>query len=105
MVNKLPKIKKFMSPLERNLKTVGKKTFVDMYPIRHDYAKMVQFLNVARYSNKKKSNKPYTANSIGRKKGAMRWITENGLENDALLNISKSKHVPFDIRERAKKLL
>ena len=102
MVNKLPKIKTPLSPLERNLKTVGKKTFVDMYPFRYDYAKMDKFLKSVRYSNKNKKNKPYTPNSIERKIDAMRWITENGLEKDALRNIIKSTHVSPAVREKAK---
>lgn len=101
----LPKIKTFSSPLERMLQTVGKKTFVDMYPFRCDYAKMEKFLRSVRYSNKKKSNKPYTPNSIERKIDAMRWITENGLEKDALNNIAKSTHVPSDVREKAKSFI
>ena len=76
-----------------------------MYPFRSDYAKMEKFLRSVRYSNKKKKNKPYTPNSIERKKGAMRWITEKGLERDALRNITKSTHVPTEVREKAKNFL
>lgn len=101
----LPKIKTFSSPLERMLQTVGKKTFVDMYPFRYDYAKMEKFLRSVRYSNKKKANRPYTPNSIERKIDAMRWITGNGYEKDALKNITKSKHVPSAVREKAKSFI
>ena len=105
MVNKPSKIKSFSSPLERMLQTVGKKTFVDMYPFRYEDAKMEKCLRSVRYSNKKKTNRAYTPNSIERKKDAMHWITGNGLEKDALRNIAKSTHVPSDVREKAKNLL
>ena len=105
MSDTMPKIKSFPSSLERRLQTAGKKTFVDMYPFRYDYAEMEKFLRSVRYSNKKKKNKPYAPQSIERKTGAMRWITGNGLEKDALRKVIKSTRVPTKVREKAKSFL
>lgn len=73
--------------------------------MRYNYAGMLRFLRSARYSNKKRSNKPYAPKSIEKKVETMRKIVEDGLDKEALLNISKSKHVPSDVREKAKGFL
>lgn len=100
-MTKMIKIKSFVSLIERNIRTVGKKTFIDLFPVRYNSIKMSQILKTMTYSNRKMTNKLYSQNGISYKKNAMLWLIRNNCEKDVLRKIMTSKRVSQNIKNQA----
>ncbi len=85
--------------LEKTLRSIGKECFVTYYTKFTD-----PFLSNEYIAAQIKSEKGYSCNTCKSRTSSSRSIIKAGRAKDALINISQSKNVPMQIREKARAL-
>ena len=83
--------------LDRNLKSIGKECFVTFFKYFADSSLSNQYI-----AKRLKTERGYTDHACQSRTGHARSIIKAGRAKDALINISQSKNVPMQIREKAR---